>query len=109
MPKNTWIGDTSGTHAWDDATNWSRGIVPDSSSLVTIGAAGNYSVVIAASDQPYVIGSLTLNGTGNHTLLDRGSLSVIGNTKIAGNTLQIAANLGIGEIHSAFCRETIAQ
>jgi hypothetical protein len=92
MPKNTWIGDTSGIHAWDDAANWSRGIVPDSSSLVTIGEAGNYSVVIAASDQPYVIGSLTLSGTGNHTLLDRGSLSVIGNTRIAGNTIQIAAN-----------------
>ena len=92
MPKNTWIGATSGAHAWDDVANWSRGVVPDPSSLVTIGEAGNYSVVIAASDQPDVIGSLTLSGTGNHTLLDRGSLSVLGNTRIAGNTIQIAAN-----------------
>ena len=90
MPKTRWIGNTSGTHAWHHAANWSRGVVPGPSSLVTIGEAGTYSVLIAALDQPYVIGSLALSGAGDHTLLDRGSLSVLGNTKITGNTIQIA-------------------
>jgi hypothetical protein len=79
MPANRWIGANA-------AGNWSRRIVPDSDSRATIGAAGDYTVVIAAEDQPITVAALTLSGTGNHTLTDHGILSVDGNTKILGNT-----------------------
>ena len=92
MPANKWNGATIGNSLWDAAGNWSLGIVPDSGSDVTIGRAGTYTVVITATDTPFNVASLTLSGTGNHTLLDDGSLSVEGNTVIRGNTLDVATD-----------------
>jgi glycosyltransferase involved in cell wall biosynthesis len=92
MPANKWNGATTGSSLWDTAGNWSLGIVPDSGSDVTIGRAGTYTVVITATDTPFNVASLTLSGTGNHTLLDDGSLSVENNTVIRGNTFDVATD-----------------
>jgi hypothetical protein len=92
MPAIRWSGANTGINLWDAADNWSRGAVPDSGSDVTIGKNGTYTVVITAADQPFIVASLTLRGTGNHTLLDHGILSVDGSTVIRGNRLDIAAD-----------------
>jgi glycosyltransferase involved in cell wall biosynthesis len=92
MPANRWSGATLGNSLWDVAGNWSQGIVPDSGSDVTIGQTGTYTVVITATDPAFTVASLTLRGTGNHTLLDEGSLSVEGNTVIRGNTFDVSTD-----------------
>ena len=91
MPANKWSGANFGDNLWDVAGSWSLGVVPNSSSDVTIGRPGNYTVAIAGTDPPFTVSSLTLRGTGNHTLMDHGILSVDGRTTILGNTLEIAA------------------
>ena len=94
MPANNWKGAVFGVNSWDVSGNWSLGAVPNSSSQVTIGKAGTYTVVITAADNPITVASLTLKGTGNHTLLVDGILSVDSGTStsttILGNTLDVA-------------------
>ena len=92
MPANNWKGPLFGDQLWDVAGNWSLGVVPDSDSDVTIGKAGSYTVVIAATDPPFTVSGLTLKGAGNHTLTDHGVLSVDARTTVLGNTLHVAAD-----------------
>ncbi len=76
MPANNWKGSVFGDSLWDVASNWSLSAVPNSGSQATIGQAGSYTVVITAADKPFTVASLTLKGTGDHTLLVDGILSV---------------------------------
>ena len=80
---------TSGTQAWDLASNWSAGAVPGSGDDVTIpGINGAYTTVsIAATDPAYTVQSLTITRTQNSTtlnqLIDAGKLTVTGPTTLA--------------------------
>ncbi len=95
MPANNWKGSVFGDSLWNIAGNWSLSAIPGTSSQVTIGEAGNYTVVITAADRPFTVASLTLKGTGDHTLLVDGILSVdaitTASTTILGSTLDVAA------------------
>lgn len=80
---------TSGTQAWDLASNWSTGGVPAAGDDVTIpGINGAYTTVsIAATDPAYTVQSLTITRTQNSTtlnqLIDAGKLTVTGPTTLA--------------------------
>jgi hypothetical protein len=91
MPTNKWSGAASGVNPWDVAGNWSLHTVPNNSSDVLIAKTGSYTVVIAATDLPITVASLTLKGGGNHTLTDNGILTVDGSTTINANTLDVGA------------------
>lgn len=108
---NSWIGRRSGTaNFWDDATNWSRGVVPNNNSDIAITASGTYTVIINAGDRPYQIRSLTLgSSSGVVRLTDNGSLSVATNAVVdnaiidigAGATASIFGNLALDAGSSA--------
>ncbi len=87
----SWTGGGDGV-SWSDKNNWSGGLVPDSSSDVTIGViAGNPTISVAvvaqahslSSSQPVSIssaGSLTLGATSSISALtvNIGTLTVAG-------------------------------
>ena len=99
MPTNKWSGAASGVNPWDVGGNWSLGTVPNNSSEVLIAKAGSYTVVIAATDKPITVASLTLKGGTSHTLAENGILTVDGTTTInANNTLDVGGTANLSNV-----------
>jgi glycosyltransferase involved in cell wall biosynthesis len=92
MATNKWTGAATGNNSWDVAKNWSRGTLPDSTSSVVISKSGTYSVTIASSDPAYTVRRLSLSGTGSHTLVVDGALTVVQGATLNGSNLDVAAS-----------------
>ena len=71
----TWDNGVDGN--WQSASDWSDGVVPGSSTAVTINANGSYIVTVSGSDVAY---SIVLNNEGATVAISSGGVLSVGST-----------------------------
>ncbi len=96
MGTNSLVSST-GTLAWDVASNWSLGTVPQSGDDVTVTgvSSGSLSLTIASSDPAYTVNSLTettTNPSALEFLTVAGQLTVTGSTSVTTGSLQVSGS-----------------
>src|SRR5271163_3724444 len=77
MASISWKG---GSGDWNNAANWSGGVVPGASDTVTIAGAGAYTVTLYTTE---AVDNLTLNAPGA-LLYDAGALTLGGTLSLQG-------------------------
>jgi len=83
MASISWKG---GSGDWNNAANWSGGVVPGAADTVTIAGAGAYTVTLYTTE---AVDNLTLNAPGA-LLYDAGALTLGGTLSLQGGTLDLA-------------------
>ena len=94
----TWTG-ANGNSNWNDALNWSTGVVPSAGAVVTVTKAGSFDLAIETSPN---VASLTITTGNNVTLMNGQALTLNGTlttdgtfTANATSAVKFAANAAI--------------